>query len=741
MKAKNYLWVAFTAALLAGCDNDHSDLWNEINSQGERIEALETWQKQVDNDISALQQLLNTTDYITDVTPVMLNGEQVGYTIRFLNSDPITIYNGEKGDKGEQGDKGDKGEMPQISAQQQPDGNWYWTLNGELLKDQAGNYIRANGEKGEQGDKGEQGLPGEQGPQGEQGQQGEPGLPGEQGPQGEAGIPAPTPQLLIGGNLPAGATIKTDNGANTATAWYLSVDGGATWYRVSGKDGTNGTNGSNGSPGKNGKDGESMFSSVDKKTDYVEFTLTGTGGSFQVPLYKGIVLSQKAVGGTTTPIDMTKTLDIKANNVIYYAFQGTNTTNLQVSAFLTDCEDWSVTINRTAKTITINSGTAGIGDLVVIVTDNGASSRNYLLAVERGFNGDGTDPDATTGTKSPYTISTAQELRYLARKVNAGTSYGAPYGTTEPAKYFQLTNDIDLQNKEWTPIGANNWFMGNFSGKKPGSDISTANATPHDYSQSNYEIKGLRISIAKGNDYGLFGLTQEGSISYLTVSGSITVQSSATVKAGGIAAVYAGKSADNGIKYCKSNCKIEITRTGDASTSIAVTEAGGIVGNVQNSTATIEHCENTGSITLRGNGGTEEGIAAAGGIVGYISNSVLTMPECTNAGTGKITDEIDKGATSSIKKGIGGLIGHVNFYTAGNAATLTGCSNEAETEGTPGSIIKLYELKASSQTPYPKITIRDDESDTNKIELQLGSGETTKTGTYPAEAGGGSGPT
>lgn len=97
MKVKHYLWVAFAAALFAGCDNDHSDLWNEINSQGERIEALETWQKQVNNDISALQQLLNTTDYITDVTPVMLNSEQVGYTIRFLHSDPITIYNGAQG--------------------------------------------------------------------------------------------------------------------------------------------------------------------------------------------------------------------------------------------------------------------------------------------------------------------------------------------------------------------------------------------------------------------------------------------------------------------------------------------------------------------------------------------------------------------------------------------------------------------------------------------------------------------
>ena len=83
--------MAFTA-----CSDDYDDteLWNKVNDHEDRIEALETWQGQMNNNIAALQELINTTDYITTVTPVLENGEEVGYTIAFLHSDPITIYHG-----------------------------------------------------------------------------------------------------------------------------------------------------------------------------------------------------------------------------------------------------------------------------------------------------------------------------------------------------------------------------------------------------------------------------------------------------------------------------------------------------------------------------------------------------------------------------------------------------------------------------------------------------------------------
>ena len=111
-----------------------------MNDHGNRIAALEQWQDEVNNNIAALQQLLNTNDMITSVTPVMENGKEVGYTIAFLHSDPVTIYHGEKGDKGDTGAQGPQGDQ---------------------------------GEQGEQGEQGPQGPQGEQGPQGIQGEQGD----------------------------------------------------------------------------------------------------------------------------------------------------------------------------------------------------------------------------------------------------------------------------------------------------------------------------------------------------------------------------------------------------------------------------------------------------------------------------------------------------------------------------------------------------------------------------------------
>ena len=113
MKMKHYLPMAVVAMALAACSDDYDDtaLWNTVNDHGNRIAALEQWQDEVNNNIAALQQLLNTNDMITSVIPVMENGKEVGYTIAFLHSDPITIYHGEKGEKGDKGEQGIQGEQ------------------------------------------------------------------------------------------------------------------------------------------------------------------------------------------------------------------------------------------------------------------------------------------------------------------------------------------------------------------------------------------------------------------------------------------------------------------------------------------------------------------------------------------------------------------------------------------------------------------------------------------------------
>ncbi len=89
MKPKPIFRAAWSAAacLLAACSPyDDTALWNAVEDHEQRLSALEAWQTQVNNNIASLQELLSTTDYITAVTPVMQDGQEVGYTIEFFST-------------------------------------------------------------------------------------------------------------------------------------------------------------------------------------------------------------------------------------------------------------------------------------------------------------------------------------------------------------------------------------------------------------------------------------------------------------------------------------------------------------------------------------------------------------------------------------------------------------------------------------------------------------------------------
>ena len=177
--------MLLAALALTACKYDDSALWEQVNQNTERITALEAWQAETNTNIQSLQTLLNTTDYITAVTPVTEKEVEVGYTISFLNSDPITIYHGKNGTAGS---------TPEIGVKKGEDGNWYWTLNGDQLTGENGKPIQANGDS------------------------------------------APVPQLKTGDSL-TNVTHDTAGDAIKPEAIYLSVDEGETWTRVSGTDG------------------------------------------------------------------------------------------------------------------------------------------------------------------------------------------------------------------------------------------------------------------------------------------------------------------------------------------------------------------------------------------------------------------------------------------------------------------------------------------------------------------------
>jgi hypothetical protein len=68
------------------------------------------------------------------------------------------------------------------------------------------------------------------------------------------------------------------------------------------------------------------------------------------------------------------------------------------------------------------------------------------------------DFDSGDGTEaSPYKIAKASQLAFLAKSVNDGNEYSG--------KHFALSNSIDLDNIEWTPIGnGTHAFQGHFNG-------------------------------------------------------------------------------------------------------------------------------------------------------------------------------------------------------------------------------------------------------------------------------------
>ena len=206
MRNKTFLSMCLSLALclgFIGCAEEYDDteIWQKVNELVERVQKLEAICNEQNSNIAAIQKLLSeqgTGTYITSVTELP-NG--AGYTIKFSDNTEINIYNGTNSD-----------DAPQISVVKQGD-DYYWTINGEILKDADGNPVKANGEKGEKGD------------QGEAGQDGKDGADGEAGADGKDGV---TPILKTGAQLIAEGVA----GEWEKTAIYITIDG-ENWIRIS----------------------------------------------------------------------------------------------------------------------------------------------------------------------------------------------------------------------------------------------------------------------------------------------------------------------------------------------------------------------------------------------------------------------------------------------------------------------------------------------------------------------------
>ena len=604
--------------LAAACADDYDDsaLWDKVNDHEERLAALEKWQEQTNQSIAAMQELLNTTDMITGVSAVSEGGQTVGYTITFLHSDPITIYNGAKG---EDGADGADGQTPQIGLAQAEDGNWYWTLNGELLTDAQGNPIRANGLDGADGADGEDG---------------EDGATGPEGPQGNDGTSAPTPQILLGSNIPASGNVQTDNGKAIDNAWYLSVDNGATWYRVSGKDGTN---------------GDAWFAEAPEKVgNYYLFTLVDQS-TFRVAAYQPFcILAKGETIGTfdnaTVPVNEATTLYLSIDEGIEYSSIVAQVTPVDDDAVLTRAgtSDWSVKVAKDGEdiTVTVTPGSQpyALLDVSLLLTDGSKLTASRLLE----------GPGYTDDGQGNYTVTSAEGLKNIAKLANEQWNLGIN---------ITLTSDIDLSGIDWTPIGIdyNHRYTGTFDGG--GHTITGLTVTGSDQyaglfgrigsggTVKNVVLEGVQIE--SDNDMsGVGGVAGQsyGNIENCSVSGSV----SGTTFAGGVVGSQWGGS----ITGCNSSATVK-----------GVIFAGGIAGET-NSGASLTGCYATGDVTVE-NDGTNN--SHAGGVVGYNGGGTLTACYATGSVTGSGSGTIY----------VGGVTG------SNDVGTLTACYHAKGTVSGP----------------------------------------------------------
>lgn len=269
---------------------------------------------------------------------------------------------------------------------------------------------------------------------------------------------------------------------------------------------------------------------------------------------------------------------------------------------------------------------------------------------------------AGEGTQdNPFQIETAAQLAFFAKSVNAGNWYDG--------EYIILKNNINLNDKEWTPIGTDrNPFRGNFDGR-------------------NHTVTGMLISNSSADYVGLFGECTRHNID--SAIKNITVENSVITGEDHVGAII-GYAGEINIENCQSvgntvngNKKVggisgsvvgsvssaaKIVQCYNSSTVTGEYFVGGIVGAGDRCIA--ENCLNTGEIK-----GYYYG-KAGGGIFGILSTNTSQITACIN--WGKI---------SEVRSGYGGIAGEIsgaqilNCYYNKDTTGAWGIGNQETTEG------------------------------------------------------------
>ena len=233
--------------------------------------------------------------------------------------------------------------------------------------------------------------------------------------------------------------------------------------------------------------------------------------------------------------------------------------------------------------------------IAIVLTFNVVATNVWDGSSEPWTQGDGT-------FYNPYRIETAAHLAYLAEKVNEG--YQSTGQGVFEGERFLLTDDLDLNNLNWTPIGNVDYSMNGFyfAGYFDGG----YHLIEHLRIQSNADLTGLFAAVGG----------EEGCVCNLSVSGTV-------ISTGmGASGVVGGVAGDGLVSRCSFAGSVSVTNSG------TFCGAAGVVAGVQN--GRVVQCSSSAAVTVTNS--NFMGAAVAGGVVCF-ARGMATVSECYNTGS------------------------------------------------------------------------------------------------------------
>ena len=293
--------------------------------------------------------------------------------------------------------------------------------------------------------------------------------------------------------------------------------------------------------------------------------------------------------------------------------------------------------------ITVEPTTTSVGEKTYTCTVCGDTYTVDVPKISEGWDGDVADGYAGgDGTEDhPYQIATASQWAYFAEQINAGN---------ETDCYYELTSDIIFN------VGsAKNWLSG-FSGEDVtdyivGNDCGVNPFVGH-FNGNGYRISGFYANRGSNDTVGLFGSTAAGNEAYIenlvitnsyfegggaigallgqtsggyTEIGNIYVTDSVVIRTSGShAGGIVGHNGNNGYGDPQLYIFSCVNAADIVTTAGSVQNVGGILGNGNGKSITVEDCLNLGDLT---------GYRYVSGIVGREDYSGAEINRCVNLGT------------------------------------------------------------------------------------------------------------